>query len=89
MVATFRMLSDEVRRNIPDILLATMNILFTKHKVKNGILFPKLLWPTVRKKYSSGWEKLLKFEAEDWEFAKFLRSLEQFIQTVKGQNNFW
>ena len=32
MVATFRMLSDEVRRNIPDILLATMNILFTKHK---------------------------------------------------------
>ena len=37
MVATFRMLSDEVRRNIPDILLATMNILFTKHKVKNGI----------------------------------------------------
>ena len=43
------MLSDEVRRNIPDILLATMNILFTKHKVKNGILFSKLLWPTVRK----------------------------------------
>ena len=23
------------------------------------------------------------------EFAKFLRSLEQFIQTLKGQNNFW
>ena len=22
-------------------------------------------------------------------FANFLRSLEQFIQTVKGQNNFW
>ena len=38
---------------------------------------------------SSDWEKLLKFEAEGWEFAKFLRSLEQFIQTVKGQNNFW
>ena len=32
MVACFRMLSDEVRRNIPDILLATMNILFTKYK---------------------------------------------------------
>ena len=31
-------------------------------------------------------EKLLKFEAEGREFAK---SLEQFIQTVKGQNNFW
>ena len=33
--------------------------------------------------------KLLKSEAEGREFAKFLRSLEQFIQTVKGQNNFW
>ena len=33
-------------------------------------------------------EKLLKFEAEGREFAKFLRSLNQFIQTVKGQNNF-
>merc|ERR1712051_255598 len=32
MVSTFRVLSDEVRRNVPDILLATMNILFTKHK---------------------------------------------------------
>ena len=32
--------------------------------------------------------KLLKFEAEGREFAKFSRSLEQFIQTVKGQNNF-
>ena len=38
---------------------------------------------------SSDWEKLLKFEAEGREFAKFLRSLDQFIQTVKGQNNFW
>ena len=34
-------------------------------------------------------KKLLKFEAEGREFAKFLRSLEKFIQTVKGQNNFW
>ena len=34
-------------------------------------------------------EILLKFEAEGREFAKFSRSLEQFIQTVKGQNNFW
>ena len=33
-------------------------------------------------------EKLLKFEAESQEFAKILRSLEQFIQTVKGQYNF-
>ena len=39
------------------------------------------------KKNSSDREKLLKFEAEGQEFAKILRSIEQF--TVKGQNNFW
>ena len=43
----------------------------------------------MRKKYSSDQEKLLKFKAEGREVAKSLRSLEQFIQTVKGQNNFW
>ena len=40
----------------------------------------------MRKNCSSDPEKLLKFEAEGREF---LRSLEQFIQTMKGQNNFW
>ena len=49
----------------------------------SGILLPKLLWPTVRKKYSSYWEKLLKFEAEGREFANFLRSLEQFTYLYK------
>ena len=34
-------------------------------------------------------EKLLKFEAEGREFAKILRSIKQFIQTAKSQNNFW
>ena len=34
---------------------------------------------------SSDQEIFLKFEAEGREFAKFLRSLEQFIQAVKGQ----
>ena len=58
-------------------------------KRKNGILLPKLFWPTVRKNCSSDRENFLKFEAEGREFAKILRSLEQFIQTVKGQNNFW
>ena len=57
--------------------------------LSNGILLPKLFWPTVRKNCSSDREKLLKFEAVGREFAKNLRSLEQFIQTVKGQNNFW
>ena len=37
----------------------------------------------MRKKCSSDCEKLLKFDAEGEEFAKFLRSLEQFIK--KGQ----
>ena len=41
----------------------------------NGILLPKLFRPTVRKNCSSDREKLL-------------RSLEQFIQAVKGQKNF-
>ena len=36
----------------------------------NGILLPKLFWPTVRKDCSSDREKLLKFEAEGQEFAK-------------------
>ena len=47
------------------------------------------------KKWSSDQEKLLKCEAEGREllftlreFANFLRSLEQVIQTVKGQNIF-
>ena len=42
----------------------------------------------MRKKCSSDREKVLKFEAEGREFANFLRSPEQFIQTVKGGNNF-
>ena len=43
----------------------------------------------VRKNCSSDQEELLKFKSEGREFAKFLRSLEQFIQIVKGQNKFW
>ena len=43
----------------------------------------------MRKKCSSDREKLLKFEAEGREFSNILGSVEQFIQTVKGQNNFW
>jgi hypothetical protein len=50
----------------------------------NGILLPKFFWPTMRKNCSTDQEKLLKFEAEGWEFEKILRSLEQFFQAVKG-----
>ena len=45
----------------------------------------------MRKNYYSDREKLLKLEAEGQEFAKILRSREQFIefkQCRKGQNNF-
>ena len=54
-----------------------------------GILLPNFFWPVVRKNCSSDREKLLKFQAEGQEFAKNFRLVEQFIQTVKGQNNFW
>ena len=40
----------------------------------------------MRKHCSSEREKLLKFEAEGRKFAKNLRSREQFIRTVKGDN---
>ena len=47
----------------------------------------------MRKKYSNDREKLLKFKAEGRKFGNILRSLEQFIKTVKGQNTlltcFW
>ena len=42
----------------------------------------------MRKNYSIDREKLLKYEADGREFAKILRSLEQFVLTVEGQNNF-
>ena len=37
----------------------------------NGVLLPKLFLTTMRKNCSSDLEKLLKFEAEGQEFAKF------------------
>ena len=45
---------------------------------KNGILFSKLFWPSVRK--TSDRETKLKFEAEGRKSANFLRN-------VKAQNN--
>ena len=41
----------------------------------------------MRKNCSSEREQLLIFEGECWEVENPLRSLEQFIQTVKGQKN--
>ena len=52
-------------------------------------MLPKLFWPALRKNSSIDKEKLLKFDAEGQEFANFLRTLGQFIQTMKDQYNFW
>ena len=57
--------------------------------ISNGILLPKLFWPTVRKKCARDREKLLKCEVEGREFAKILRLVEQFIRTVKGRKFLW
>ena len=43
----------------------------------------------MRKVCPSDRGKILKFEAEGREFAKFVTLLLEFIQTVKTQNNFW
>ena len=56
--------------------------------MKNGIV-TKIVLTYCEKNCSSDPEKLLKFQAEGLEFAKILRSREQFVRTVKGQNNFW
>ena len=48
----------------------------------------KIVLTECEKNCSSNQEKNLKFKAEGREFAKFLISPEQFIRTVKGQNNF-
>ena len=42
----------------------------------------------MRKNRSSDRKNVLVFKAEGREFAKLLRSLEKFVETVKGQNNF-
>ena len=61
-----------------------------QEQVKKAFCYQELFWPfTVWINCSSDREKLLKFEAEGQEFAKWMRSLEQFIQTVNGQNNSW
>ena len=60
------------------------------HDSQKWYFVTKIVLTYCEKKYSSNREKLLKIEAEGREFANISdRSLEQFIQTVKGQNNFW
>ena len=52
-------------------------------EMKSFQIISKLIKKWSLEDFSSDREKLLKFEAEGQEFVNFLRSLEQFIQTVK------
>ena len=68
-------------RNITGIWVLLLPMVFCNTKIV-------LTYCTVRKNCFSDREKKMKFEAEGRELAKFLRSLEQFLQTVKDKNNF-
>ena len=61
----------------------------TKNIVKVYFFTKTVLTYCGKKNCTIDQEKLLKFKAEDQEVSKNLQSLEQFIQTVKGQYNFW
>ena len=80
---------------VPSITITTAASNVAASQVKNnykviiGILFPKLFSPPLRKNCSSDWKKLSKLGAEGREFANILRSLEQFIRTVKRSEQFW
>ena len=49
------------------------------------VFFWKLFWPIVGKNCFSDQEKRLKIEADKQKYVESMRSLEQFIETVKGQ----
>ena len=49
----------------------------------------KIVLSYCEKNCCSDGENILKFEAEGREFPKILKSLDQFVRTVKGHNNFW
>ena len=67
----------------------TKNSYFKNHFTLSKIVLNFLKMVFRYQNCSSDPENFLKFEAEGREFAKILRPLEQFVRTVKGQNNFW
>ena len=78
------------KQNIQDETIKNKtNSLSSSKEQQKWYFVTKVVLAYCEKKCSTDQEKLLKYEAEGREFARFLRSLEQFIQTVKGQNNFW
>ena len=67
----------------------TFNATVMTNKFWQWYFVTKIVLNYLRKKCSSDRKILLEFEAGGRELSKILRSLEQFIQKVKGQNNFW
>ena len=59
-----------------------------KDSCTDGILFPKLFWPTVKKKCSSDWETLLKFEAEGRDLQNFWDHKNNFFKQWKVRTIF-
>ena len=49
---------------------------------RNGILLPKLFWPTAIKNCSSDRKKTFEIQGSSKDFAEFLNSLEQLIQML-------
>ena len=101
MEIQFCIICKYIRKSLSKFKSSTTNVLEMQNKLflalcqilkqilQQWYFVTKIVLTYCEKNCSSDQEKLLKFEAEGREFAKFFRSLEQFIQTVKGQNNFW
>ena len=62
--------------------------IFVHDQCKNGILLPKLFWPTVKKIVLEIENNFLDFEAEGQKFAKKSSSLKHFARTLIGQYKF-
>ena len=82
----------QLRRRLSS--LPQIGFLHKKHPIRWGLIIGRRKWYFVTKIVLTYCEKkkilvMEKFEAEGRESAKSLRSLEQFVGIVKGQNNFW
>ena len=78
LVDTNRLILNEVQESVK----------CTVRYVVHWYFVSKIVLTYCGKNCSSKREKLLKFEAKGREFARFVRSLKQFIGTVKSQYNF-
>ena len=86
---------DTVFMSSREVIIATITMakmiysIFCFHLIIKKLYFvTKIILTYCEKQCSNDQEKFWKFEAEGREFTKILRSLGQFIQTMKGQYNF-